>query len=109
MKIAILIAWCGLFVLPGQDSGLTRVGTAAIYDAQYHLGVAYQKGKGVAKNTKRAEEWFSKAAKGGHREAQKKLEALLEQREWAATHPGWTALTLCPAYGAVPYCRETGR
>ena len=105
MKALILLTWCGLFLLPGQSP----IRLAAVSDAQYHVGVAYQKGKGVAKDLTAAEEWFRKAASGGHREARKKLDALVERREWAASHPGWTALTTCPAYGSVPYCRESGR
>lgn len=92
-------------MLPGQSA----IRLAAVSDARYLVGVAYQKGNVVAKDLAAAEEWFRRAASGGHREARTKLDALVERREWAASHPGWTALTTCPGYGSVPYCRESGR
>lgn len=42
-------------------------------DAQFHVGLMYAKGQGIAKDEKQAVDWFRQAAEQGHREAQTKL------------------------------------
>lgn len=42
-------------------------------DAQYNLGLIYEKGKGVPENDAVAVSWYRKAAEQGHVEAQKNL------------------------------------
>ncbi len=48
-------------------------------DEQYHLGLAYYNGDGVARNLDAAKKWFAKAAKQGHKEAQRRLEEIDSQ------------------------------
>ena len=43
-------------------------------DAQYKLGLAYEKGEGVEKDTSQAVSWFDLAAKQGHAEAKKTIQ-----------------------------------
>ena len=45
--------------------------------AQYNLGVMYEKGKGVKKNLKKAKKWFKLASNQGLAKAQEKLNLLL--------------------------------
>ena len=45
----------------------------AVAQAQYNLGVMYEKGKGVKKNLKEAKKWFQFAAEQGIIKAQYKL------------------------------------
>lgn len=45
-------------------------------DAQYLIGLLYNRGEGVPKNNKRAKSWMRKAAKNG----------LSKAREWLRTH-----------------------
>lgn len=42
-------------------------------DAQFHAGLIYATGQGIAEDDKQAADWFSKAAEQGHMEAQTKL------------------------------------
>lgn len=42
-------------------------------EAQYKVGEMYEKGKGVPKDMTKANEWFNKAAKQGHKKAKYKL------------------------------------
>ncbi len=42
--------------------------------AMFYLGICYEEGKGVPKDSKIAREWYTKAAKLGSKEAQEKLE-----------------------------------
>ena len=42
-------------------------------EAQFKLGTAYSKGKGVAKNLEEAAKWYKMAAEQGHAKAQFKL------------------------------------
>ncbi|MGZ8182055.1 MAG: J domain-containing protein [Methylobacter sp.] len=42
-------------------------------DAQFHAGLIYATGQGIAKDDIQAADWFVKAAEQGHREAQTKL------------------------------------
>ena len=44
--------------------------------AQYHLGLCYEKGKGVKKNRQKAKEWYRKAAAQGMKEAEEALKNL---------------------------------
>lgn len=41
--------------------------------AQYHLGLMYEKGHGVAKDKERMRTWYQRAAQGGHAKAQYKV------------------------------------
>ena len=45
-------------------------------EAQFYLGVCYERGEGVRKNYKKAAEWYTKAAEQGDPEAIKGLEKL---------------------------------
>ncbi|MBI1422227.1 MAG: hypothetical protein GC149_02090 [Gammaproteobacteria bacterium] len=47
-------------------------------DAQYHVGNAYEEGRGTQKNLKQAFEWYSKAAQQNQYEAEYKLGSLYE-------------------------------
>ncbi len=42
-------------------------------EAQYYLGLMYQKGQGVNKDLGQAEKWYRLAAEGGHAKAQYKI------------------------------------
>jgi TPR repeat protein len=42
-------------------------------NAQYNLGVMYEKGQGVQKDEKKAMAWFEKAAEQGNKDALNKL------------------------------------
>ena len=48
--------------------------------AQYNLGVMYEKGKGVKRNHKKAVKWFRLAAKQGLARAKEKLNIILKQK-----------------------------
>ena len=48
---------------------LTLAAKAGLARAQYLLGFAYQKGEGVPEDTAKANEWFQRAAKQGHKAA----------------------------------------
>ena len=45
-------------------------------DAQYQLGLCYEKGQGVKQDLKMARKWFEKAAKNGSTKASKKLQIM---------------------------------
>lgn len=42
-------------------------------EAQYYLGLMYEKGNGVSKDQERMRTWYTRAAEGGHARAQYKL------------------------------------
>lgn len=42
-------------------------------NAQYKLGIMYEKGQGVDQDMTKAVEWYTKAAKNGHIDAQENL------------------------------------
>jgi len=42
-------------------------------EAQYYLGLMYEKGNGVSKDKERMRTWYTRAADGGHAKAQYKL------------------------------------
>lgn len=42
-------------------------------EAQYYLGLMYEKGNGVSKDQERMRSWYQRAADGGHARAQYKL------------------------------------
>ncbi len=48
-------------------------------DAQFALGHAYRLGRGVPQNLNLAEQWYERAARGGHREAQAMYGVILFQ------------------------------
>ena len=45
-------------------------------DAQFHLGVMFENGRGMPRNIKKAVKWYRKAAKQGHVDAQYTLSVL---------------------------------
>lgn len=45
-------------------------------EAQYYLGIYYQNGRGVKQDLNKAQEWFRKAAKRGHRQAKERIKSL---------------------------------
>lgn len=45
-------------------------------EAQYQLGLCYRDGKGVEQSYTEAMKWLGKAAKSGHKQAQKALEGM---------------------------------
>ncbi len=50
-------------------------------NAQYNLAVIYHIGEKVDENYKEAIKWYTKAAKQGHSEAQKKLNQINQENE----------------------------
>lgn len=48
-------------------------------DAQFNLGHAYRLGRGVAQDMAQAEQWYARAARAGHREAQAMYGVILLQ------------------------------
>ena len=48
-------------------------------DAQFNLGHAYRLGRGVPQNVQLAEQWYERAARSGHREAQAMYGVILFQ------------------------------
>lgn len=57
--------------------------------AAYHLGVAYQRGDGVAQNYQKAEQWLLRAALQGSRPAAKAWTQLIKTAalQWDQQHP----------------------
>ena len=53
---------------------LTSAAKYGIPEAQYTLGLMYDKGLGVERDTKEAQKWYKKAAASGHREAKEHLD-----------------------------------
>ncbi|QTN30253.1 sel1 repeat family protein [Rhodoferax sp. AJA081-3] len=51
-------------------------------DDFFHLGVMFEQGVAVEKNTKQARAWYKKAAEAGHADAQFALAQGLESAEW---------------------------
>ncbi len=49
--------------------------------AQYFLGLIYEEGKYLERDTEKAKEWFAKAAAQGHNKAQLHLDALNKSKE----------------------------
>jgi TPR repeat protein len=47
-------------------------------DAQYNLGVCYERGEGVEVDYEEAVKWYRIAAKAGHEDAYRALDALSE-------------------------------
>ena len=43
-------------------------------DAQYQLGLCYEKGQGVKQSPKKAQEWYGKAAANGSSKAKQKIQ-----------------------------------
>lgn len=43
-------------------------------DAQYQLGLCYEKGQGVKQNPEKAREWYEKAAANGNNKAKQKIQ-----------------------------------
>lgn len=49
--------------------------------AQYFLGLIYEEGKYLERDTEKAKEWFAKAAAQGHKKAQEHYDALNKSKE----------------------------
>ena len=56
---------------------LEKAAAQGFADAQYNLGVLYEKGKGVAQDFKTAAAWYAKAAAQGNVEAPARRDACL--------------------------------
>lgn len=54
---------------------------------QYNLGWCYEAGHGVGKDTERAKEWYQKAANQGHKDAQKRLDNLINTEKSLKSRP----------------------
>ena len=69
-------------MLPDRPSqhvrDLTESATQGNVESAYELGLAYEKGRGVGQNLKKAEHWYRKAAEKGHVEAQNNLGGLYQ-------------------------------
>jgi len=59
--------------------------------AQYYLGVLFDHGEGVIRNTRTATDWYEKAAAQGHRDAQFNLGMIYYHGAGAAGDPGAVA------------------
>ena len=49
--------------------------------AQYHLGVCYEDGKGVAQDDTKAVEWYQKAAAQGHASAKSRIKEVRKRQK----------------------------
>ncbi len=61
------------YLLAAQDRSAGQPGHCL---AQYYLGLLYQEGKGVGRSLDKALEWYERAARQGHSEAQEKVRLL---------------------------------
>lgn len=52
------------------NSSVSSLAESGDADAQYHLGVMYEEGRGVGADTRRAITWYRRAAAQGHGDAQ---------------------------------------
>jgi TPR repeat protein len=55
-------------------------------EAQYRLGVLYERGDGVAKDVAQAAAWYRRAADQGNTEADERLRALLDSDSPGTVH-----------------------
>ena len=60
-------------VTPEEGRQIYMEAKAGKAEAQYRLGFCYLKGDGVKRSPSQAKFWFSKAAKQGHRTAERSL------------------------------------
>ena len=80
----VLITTLGLSgcMLPDRPShhvqDLTQSASQGNVEAAYELGLAYEKGRGVGQNLRKAEQWYRTAAEKGHAEAQNNLGGLFQ-------------------------------
>ena len=65
-KVTILQQWRNLKNSPRVDT----------FASQYYLGVIYEEGRGVSKDTKAAIKWYLKAAQQGNADARTRLERI---------------------------------
>jgi TPR repeat protein len=79
MAAALGLSGC---MLPDRPShrvqDLTQSASQGNVESAYELGLAYEKGRGVSQNLKKAEQWYRKAAEKGHVEAQNNLGGLYQ-------------------------------
>ena len=66
---------------------LTFLANAGNAQAQYKLGVMYQKGEGVKRNYETAVNWYYKAAKQGYAPAQNNLGVMYAERKGVEQSP----------------------
>lgn len=93
--LILYAAWCFIkmfFSVPSQESSYLSYKADAEKgnaNAQYRLGLFYETGYGVDKNSNEAINWYRKAAEQGHKEAKaelKKLEKIAQSSK--ETNPG---------------------
>lgn len=76
---ALALSGCVLPDRPSQHvQDLTKTAMQGHVESAYELGLAYEKGRGVGQNLKKAEQWYRKAAEKGHVEAQNNLGGLYQ-------------------------------
>lgn len=81
MVLAATLCFSGCMLLdrPSQRvQDLTKTATQGHVESAYELGLAYEKGRGVGQNLRKAEQWYRKAAEKGHVEAQNNLGGLYQ-------------------------------
>ena len=59
-------------------------------DAQYNLGLMYERGQGVDQDDSMAMRWYAKAAAQGHEQAQGRIAAILARRRRRMSTAGST-------------------
>lgn len=73
-------------------------------ESQYRLGLCFLKGDGVKRNPSQAKFWFSKAARQGHRTAERSLRLIPKRLRCPWTPPptappgrrrGWNCMNTC--------------
>lgn len=69
------------WVLEGRFKSQLALAKQGNKDAEYNIGVMYEKGRGVDRNPRKAVEWLSKAARQGHATAMAELGILYFEGE----------------------------